>query len=526
MRCSRGPALLAVGACAAGGRPWTHLPAVGAGNARQAPYDLLAALPPALHRAAVTTACGTPPRRLADLARWRAALAAGRLPPPEADLGDAQAMAAMRAVAAAQEVASACRALPALVDVVLATLLWHLDRIVDLQPRLARADAIAQAAAELRAQWESERGDWDEALALLQGLGDLGALQWDRLRGRLRGREWQAARRAQLALARLPELVALIRRLGRAERAGDAPAQEPPPAETPPRRFGVKAVETRLPGLPGELRGIRLSGRIEGMLASEAVMLHHPLLKKLWRARHAEARLLAYDSEAVLRDWRPDPLAPPAAGSAPPRPERRERGPIVLCLDTSGSMRGAPETIAKAVVLETLATAQRERRGCVLIAFGGEGEIVERALGTDAGGLDALLDLMGQGFDGGTDLQSPVERAVARVHEAGWRSADMLLVSDGEFGCMPSTLELLDAARERLGLRVQGVLVGDRETMGLLELCDDIFWVRDWRRHGDEADAAAPGFSPVHSKSLTAMYFPGALSPRAARHLRPDGGAR
>jgi uncharacterized protein with von Willebrand factor type A (vWA) domain len=29
---------------------------------------------------------------------------------------------------------------------------------------------------------------------------------------------------------------------------------------------------------------------------------------------------------------------------------------MMLCLDTSGSMRGAPETIAKAVVLEALRT--------------------------------------------------------------------------------------------------------------------------------------------------------------------------
>ncbi|HMV21733.1 MAG TPA: VWA domain-containing protein, partial [Rhodocyclaceae bacterium] len=53
---------------------------------------------------------------------------------------------------------------------------------------------------------------------------------------------------------------------------------------------------------------------------------------------------------------------------------------------------------------------------------------------------------------------------------------------------------------------VQGVLIGDRETIGLLEVADDIFWVRDWRHYGSSlAD------SPVHSKSLTAMYFPGAL---------------
>jgi hypothetical protein len=69
---------------------------------------------------------------------------------------------------------------------------------------------------------------------------------------------------------------------------------------------------------------------------------------------------------------------------------------------------------------------------------------------------------------------------------------------------------------------VQGVLVGDRETMGLLEVCDAIHWQRDWRRFGvADGSAAAPTFSPVHSKSLTALYFPNALSPRAARHHGP-----
>ena len=31
-----------------------------------------------------------------------------------------------------------------------------------------------------------------------------------------------------------------------------------------------------------------------------------------------------------------------------------------------------------------------------------------------------------------------IERAIERVHEARWASADLLLVSDGEFGCVPA----------------------------------------------------------------------------------------
>ena len=170
-------------------------------------------------------------------------------------------------------------------------------------------------------------------------------------------------------------------------------------------------------------------------------------------------------------------------------------------------------------MLEALRTAHREGRGCLLMAFGGHGELLERELAPTRDGLQALLDLMGQAFDGGTDVQGPIERAIERVHEARWASADLLIVSDGEFGCVPATLERLDRAREDLGLRVHGVLVGDRETMGLLETCDQIHWVRDWRRYADAAEGGdGRGHSPVHSRSLTALYFPGALSARAARH--------
>jgi uncharacterized protein with von Willebrand factor type A (vWA) domain len=492
------------------------------------PFDQLAPLPRGLWLPTLITSAGTLARRLADVERWRQALLAGELPSPEADFGDAAASAPLRQVVGELGLPSLSRATPALMEQVLRTLLWHLDRINDHQPRLDRAGAIAQVTADFRTAWQLETTGLEESLALLQGLGDLARLRWDELRGHLNSRPWREAQRAHAWLQQLPALAELIRRLGRSEHS---PAPAPPPAprpdEAPQPPVCLRAVETRLPDMPGELTGVHYSGRIERMLASEAVMLRHPVLKKLWRARHAEARLLSWESEAVLVDWRPDPAAPPRGVAAPPEPETRERGPIILCLDTSGSMRGAPENIAKAVVLATLRTAQQERRACKLIAFGGPDELIERDLGLDSAGFQALMDLMGQNFDGGTDIQTPIERAIERVHEAAWRSADLLIVSDGEFGCVPHTLERLDAARAQHGLRVQGVLVGDRETMGLLEVCDAIHWVRDWRRYADSAEGGdGRGYSPVHSKSLTALYFPNALSGRAARHRNsPDGPA-
>ncbi len=482
-----------------------------------APWDRIDPLPRALWLPGLVTSIGSPAQRLRDIERWHAALLAGELPPSDAHFGDPEAVAPLREACRALGLAALCRATEALAEQVLRTLLWHLDRLIDLQPRLTRGEALAQVTDEFTAAWVQEKGDWEEVMALLQGLGDLPQISRDALRGLLRTREWAEAQRVAAHLAQRPEIVALIRQLGRAERAAVTPALPPAarPAAAPPR-LGLRPVETHLPDAPGELRGIRLSGRLEGMLGSEAAMLLHPVLHKLWRARRAEQRLLTYDSQALLVDWRPDPAARARLQPEPPRPEALQRGPIVLCLDTSGSMRGAPETLAKAIALEALRTAHRERRGCVLIAFGGPGELVEHELAPTRDGLRALLALMGQAFDGGTDVQGPIERAIARVHEQRWTAADLLIVSDGEFGCMPATLDRLDEARATLGLRVQGVLVGDRETMGLMEVADHIHWVRDWRRDGGEGERGAA--SPVHSKSLTALYFPNALSGRAARH--------
>jgi uncharacterized protein with von Willebrand factor type A (vWA) domain len=486
------------------------------------PYDRLEALARSVWLPALTAAVGGREDRLDDAAIWLQSLQAGRLPPAPADFGDPAACAPLRQAVGELSLPALSSGVPALAEQVLRTLLWHLDLLVDLQPRLTRAQAIAHAAAEFRTAWVAETAGLEDDLALLRDLADGAHLRWDQMRGQLRSREWQSARRAAERLAAMPELVALLQRLGRRE-FSLRPDRRPAPAHPErARRVPLKAVPTRLVGAAGEITGIRFDSRLEHMLPSEALWLRHRLLQRLWRARQAEGRLLAHETSALVVDWRPDPAGRAAADSRAPDALALERGPIVLCLDTSGSMRGAPENLAKAVAIAAVKRAHAGGRACKLLAFGGPGELIERDLGGDGAGVQAMLELMGQGFDGGTDIQTPIERAVERVHEAGWAGADLLVVTDGEFGCVRSTLERLDRARDELGLFVQGVLVGDRETMGMLEVCDAIHWVRDWRRHADAGAAEArtdhAGASPVHSKSLTALFFPNALSPQAARH--------
>lgn len=394
-------------------------------------------------------------------------------------------------------------------DQVVQIWLWHADRIVDYLERDEEVVACERAASLFAAEWQELAADIEALLAVFDTLGDcLKSTQCALTRGLLRSEGWQELVRISLLMHRLPDLRTVIRRLGRAVETDEIDESRPPEVSVMQRvRTRSQAWrEVHVPSLVAETRGVMRGGSIARMLPSESVLMRHPRLRLTWFARMVEQSLLVYEDEDRLREpvwvesdsWQPSP---------DPKPQRKlETGPMILCVDTSGSMQGGAENVAKGVVLEAMKTASAQRRRCYLFAFGGPEEIVERELPVDANGVGAMIAFLSQGFRAGTDIEQPLERALSRLHEAEWRFADLLLASDGEFGATPEMAARVRDAKAELGLRVQGVLIGDRETIGIRELCDDVFWVRDWRKFGGSGAE-----SPVPHKGLTAALFPGAL---------------
>lgn len=488
----------------------------------EAPLAPLDRLPRGLWLGTLAHSLGALVPRLEEIERLRLALIAGRAPDPGAPWPRPPLARGLAAAFRALDLARHCGGDEALTDLVLRSLLWHLDRIVDLVDRGASpGDAEAIALEAFAADWKERCGELDELVEVLGPLGDLlKNARWDMLRGLLKSSGWREVVRIRRLVERLPDLVRVIRQLGRA-RETDLPDESQHVSVQVMERATAPRLEprvTRVPDLPGETRGVRRSSRVARMLPAEAMLLAHPRLRLVWHARHAERTLLTYEDddriEEVVRHevpvWR---------ASARRVPGRRlELGPMLVCVDTSGSMQGGAEVVAKAVVLEAVRTAHAQKRACHVFAFSGPGEVLDMPLAVDADGVERLTRFMGQSFGGGTDIGAPLERALAKLDEEGWQLADLLIASDGEFGATPEVAAAVARAKEARGLRVQCVLIGDRETIGMLELADDVFWVRDWRHFGG-SDAG----SPVHSKSLTASYFPGALRSPENRAATVDG---
>lgn len=507
-------------------------------EAQELPLMPLERLPRSLWLGAMTHAGGELVSRLAALEDWRGALRRGALPAPLGAWPSPALQTSVREAFTRLKLADYCAGRDALVDTVLQGLLFHLDLIVDYRDRGAtEPDAHAMAVDAFAADWSERCGELDELIGAFGDLGDLlKNTRWDALRGLLRSTEWRELVRIRRLIERLPELARIIRSLGRARPAADAAeaSQALNPVIEPAEVQATVFRRLRVPNMPGETRGVQRSGRIACMLPAEAMLLGHPRLRLLWHARHAERTLLAYEDDDLLQEAHEAP-APVLRPSPRPAPAKRlEMGPLLICVDTSGSMRGGAEAVAKAVVLEAVRSAQAQGRACHVFAFGGPEEVLEMTVRVDVEGLGRLARFLAQRFGGGTDIGTPLERALARLEEAEWQLADLLIASDGEFGATPALAERLLRVRREQGLRVQGVLIGDRETIGLLELADDIHWVRDWRRYGAASDGAhgcgegaEAGGSPVHSKSLTASYFPGALrnAENRARTVSPEAAA-
>ena len=199
---------------------------------------------------------------------------------------------------------------------------------------------------------------------------------------------------------------------------------------SPIRRAQDEWREVQTEFAPHEVHG--LSDDLSRMIPAEAATLGHPVLKYLWHARRIEHALLTYRVQGVMSERVSSESDVMTEVERPKPPPKSERGPIIICLDTSGSMHGEPEIVAKASVLEALRVAHAEKRACYLYSFSGPGDVAEHELKLTEEGLAGFLNFLACSFPGGTDVAEPVRRAVKRLQEAAWQRADILLVGDGE----------------------------------------------------------------------------------------------
>jgi uncharacterized protein with von Willebrand factor type A (vWA) domain len=208
-----------------------------------------------------------------------------------------------------------------------------------------------------------------------------------------------------------------------------------------------------------EVAGVRLGGDISTVLPVELALLGDGDTEDLFYQRFVEHRLLSLELSGRGDD-----------GVS----EGDRRGPVIACIDTSASMEGESELLAKAVVLSVTRRILPEGRVLHLLLFGGPHECLEIRLRRGRGGLEGLLVFLEQAFHGGTDFDGPLIRALELLEERDLQRADILIVTDGLGRVAPTVVDDVQAARESRGVRVYAVLVGRKDARGVTPVADEV----------------------------------------------------
>ena len=347
-----------------------------------------------------------------------------------------------------------------------------LQRLQEQGEREITVQSLSYSDAELMGAWAEPVRVWAEIAEVFGDLGQMMGRGWDLSLGVLHHAGWRD-------LLRLRELVRALGRLQEAD-TDDSTAER---VFLPMRRLEELRREVRTPLVAADTRGVERSGAVARMLPAEAVMLGHPKLRMLWYARRSEEALLTYRVEGVEIERAVVERETTEESRTGRRP--RQRGPILAVIDTSGSMHGLPETVAKALVLEALRTAHAERRQCRVYAFSGPGQVVEEELALSPEGIASLLNFLGCSFGGGSDPAEALSRVLRQLEDGDWAKADVLLVSDGEWPAQPTVTGAVQSARAR-GVRFHGIQIGNRGHTGLHEVCEPVHVFTDWAGVLDE----------------------------------------
>jgi uncharacterized protein with von Willebrand factor type A (vWA) domain len=342
-------------------------------------------------------------------------------------------------------------------------------------------ELAAWASTRMEEAWGEQLYGWSSVFEVFGQLQAEASFGWDLSRGLLKHVGWAKVEQMNSLLKSLPQIAEIAKALGRAKSSDkELGPEERIMAKVSRVREELQWVEA--PDARTHTDGIHKSDDIPRMLPMEGSLYLHPVFRKLWKAKLIERSLACYQVKGIAQRRK---LTEEWVEEEQVVREKLERGPIIVCLDTSGSMQGVPETVAKAITLEAMRLAHAEGRDCLLYAFSGYGGVVEHDLDLSPAGIGSLCDFLCMSFHGGTDISGPISSATKRLDSARWKRADIIMVSDGEFDVSGETQRTLEEAKKKHGLRVHGLLVsngypGCYGLSSMRSLCEPLHVFRDW----------------------------------------------
>ena len=242
-----------------------------------------------------------------------------------------------------------------------------------------------------------------------------------------------------------PELRRIVDFIGRRE-------FDPPSDRISLSPFGKNRIQT-----------VRFSDSINNLLPMEAAKLLNPSLKRKFYADMLEGKLLSY--QLLGKHY-----------TGPPR--IKPRGPMIVLVDTSGSMHGAPQTLAKSAVLAMAKRMLSQQRDMKVILFASTSQHLEIEISSRKKMSEKFLNFLLYTFGGGTDFNTALASGLKSLKEKDFQGADLFFITDGKSEISDElVLARWEETKKKYNAKVYSLIVGGNGAGGLSKISDYTYLV-------------------------------------------------
>lgn len=199
-----------------------------------------------------------------------------------------------------------------------------------------------------------------------------------------------------------------------------------------------------------EVEGGTVGKELKYVFPIEFVLLATAETEFLFYQKYVNESLLLFDRDSAM-------LGKKKTDRNKKKTLRLQQGAIILGIDTSNSMGGEPEKIAKSLLLQILQYAKNKKRKCFLITFSIRTKVLEVS---HPGNWSEVKEFLKTTFKGGTDVEEMLREIVKILNCNHYSKADILIISDFCFPYPIKETEEQIRSEQAKGTRYYGVRIG------------------------------------------------------------------
>jgi len=176
------------------------------------------------------------------------------------------------------------------------------------------------------------------------------------------------------------------------------------------RNVALSSRKSRISPGTSEVFEVKEGSDVPNILPSELAMYYVKEFRPLFLKRLAAGELLEY--ELIDR-------------------ERDQKGPIVICIDNSGSMCGDAEVWSKAIAIGMYELACKDNRKMIVNHFSSASDPIKKfVFEPNTNNTEKLIEMASFFLGGGTDFEKPLSDARNDIDE-NLPDADIIFITDG-----------------------------------------------------------------------------------------------